>query len=83
MITVRCPKCGSADIRERNTAYAELPVLGWTWDDEEKVLTPESYDTDVSVDWECADECDAYVCHGCRWSGEPSDLAVFEIVAAD
>lgn len=32
--TVHCPKCQGADIREKNTAYAELPVETWNFDEE-------------------------------------------------
>lgn len=41
MLTVQCPKCGSEDIREMNTAYAELPVIGWEWTENTTAPCPE------------------------------------------
>ena len=76
-VRVTCPKCGSDDIREKNVAYAELPVLGWEFDEDDGVPVPTDYDTDESPEWECADERYEYVCHGCRkWEGNLDDLAV-------
>lgn len=76
--TAHCPNCGSQDIREKNTAYAELPVFDWELnDDETKVVCPADYDLDVEVDWETADVDDQYVCRGCdKWSGQPDELVI-------
>jgi hypothetical protein len=64
-IEVLCPNCGNADIRERNVAYAVLPVLAWTRDKDGRVV-PEEYDTDVGADWEAEDVSDQYVCYRCH-----------------
>lgn len=75
-ITVHCPKCGSEDIREKNVAYAELPV--WEWDEDETgQLHPADYDTDVSADWEVEDVAHQYICRGCdKWEGSVDELVV-------
>lgn len=81
---VKCPNCGSTDIREKNLAYAELKVLDWEWDVEsENLVRPADYDTDASVDWEVMDHRHQYVCHRgakdgkpCTWQGQLADLAV-------
>jgi hypothetical protein len=73
---VKCPKCGSSDIREKNVAYAELRVTEWDVD-EHGTLIPASYDTDEGADWTTFDEApEQYVCHGhdakglrCEWQG--------------
>lgn len=75
-MTVHCPMCGKMDIREKNVAFADLPVLEWDWEDGE--LRPVDYDTDVSADWEAEDTPDQYVCFDCRWEGSPSALTVKE-----
>lgn len=75
-MTVHCPKCDSRDIREKNVAYAELPVWEWDWDDEIKQPQPVDYDSDVSVDWEVLDVANQYVCHDCDWAGGLADLKV-------
>jgi DNA-directed RNA polymerase subunit RPC12/RpoP len=74
-IRVRCPECGSTDIRERNVAYAELPVLSWARDDVTGELKPEDYDTDASADWEVEDVSLQYVCYRCRHRMRLSDLS--------
>jgi hypothetical protein len=75
-LTVHCPKCGEIDIREKNIAVANLAVLGWEWDAEAEEVRPTDYDTDESADWEAADGPNIYVCYGCEWEGDLSDLAV-------
>jgi predicted RNA-binding Zn-ribbon protein involved in translation (DUF1610 family) len=63
-IEVHCAKCGSADIRERNAAYALFPVLAWERDPDGGVR-PADYDTDVSPDFEPEDVSEQYVCGNC------------------
>jgi ribosomal protein S27AE len=63
-IRVHCAKCGSADIRERNVAYAELPVIAWEREADGGVK-PADYETDVSADWEPDDVSHQYVCGNC------------------
>lgn len=77
MPSVHCPKCGGADIRESNTAYAELPVTHWLFEEGE-APEPQSYDTDVSIDWQTADGPNNYVCNECRWEGSTDELTVKE-----
>jgi DNA-directed RNA polymerase subunit RPC12/RpoP len=72
--TVHCPECGSEDIREKNTAYAELPVT--EWETSGTVPQPTNYDTDASPDWEVSDEAFQYICANCRVSFELDRLIV-------
>lgn len=74
-ITAHCPDCGSEQVRECNTAYAELEVTEWGWDDKENELTPVFYDMDVDVDWETIDG-PAYRCLVCGWKGDGHELTV-------
>ncbi|NUO65546.1 MAG: hypothetical protein HOQ34_18430 [Gemmatimonadaceae bacterium] len=76
-LEVRCPNCGSTDIRERNVAYAELRVLGWERDGD--VVIPDSYDTEVDVEWEAEDRSDQYRCHSCTRSFGLDDLSGEEV----
>ncbi len=73
-IVVVCPKCGSDDLREKNTAYAELRVLGWERDESSGGVIPSDYDTDVSVDWEVQDVSHQYVCAFCDAAWALDDL---------
>lgn len=72
-ITVHCPECGSQDIREKNVAYTELPVVAWEWNEEASEPRPTDYGQDASPEWE-ADG--GYECHVCPWRGDLADLLV-------
>lgn len=64
-VIAKCPKCESDDIREKNVAYAELPVTEWELNDSGE-LQPAGYDTDVDVEWEADDVDKQYVCGACK-----------------
>lgn len=75
-VTARCPSCMSDDIREKNIAIADLPVLGWEINDVGE-LQPSDYDTDVDVEWETDKVQNQYVCGGCKkWEGTLEQLFV-------
>lgn len=78
MPTVHCPKCSNTDIREANTAYTELGVLAWDFDEEGGIVSPSAYDTDNDPEWETARDGDPYTCGSCEWEGEQEELIVKE-----
>lgn len=78
MRTVHCPKCDNQNLREKNTAYAEIAVLDWEWDDGTEAPQPAAYETDVSMVWEITDDPHPYTCAICAWEGTPDQLVVKE-----
>lgn len=71
-----CPECNGTDIREKNIAYADLPVTRWEVDGAGNPA-PMAFDTDVSADWYSDSDPKPYVCRtggGCEWEGNLHEL---------
>lgn len=76
--TVHCPKCDNQNLCEKNTGYAEIGILDWEWDEGADAPQPAAYETDVSVDWDIADDPRPYTCATCGWEGTLGHLVVKE-----
>lgn len=75
-MTVHCRKCGSAELAEKNVAFAALPITGWTIED--GVPSPAAFETSqVEVEWETvSDDTETYVCEECGWEMDAEALVV-------
>lgn len=74
-MTIHCRECGGVDIREKNVAFANLPIVGWRIG-EGRLPTPTDYNTDVCVDWQPENDVAPYVCGHCGTESLASQLVV-------
>ncbi len=81
LMTVHCPECNGRNLREKNTAYTEIGILDWEWDNGSEAPQPAAYETDVSVNWNVADDPHPYACAICAWEGTLDQLVVKEPTA--